>query len=112
MPRDFRTVGVIGLGTMGAGIAEVFARQGYDVVGVELNDDTLARGRAHLDHSTGRAVARGKLSQEEQDALLGRVTFTTELSDVKDADLVIEAVVESPDIKKALFQQLDAIVRE
>jgi 3-hydroxybutyryl-CoA dehydrogenase len=112
MGRDFKTIGVIGLGTMGAGIAEVFARQGYAVVGVELNDETLARGREHLDHSTGRAVARGKLTEDDQAALLGRITFTTDLAEVKDADLVIEAVVESPDVKKALFQQLDGIVRE
>jgi 3-hydroxybutyryl-CoA dehydrogenase len=112
MAREFTTIGVIGLGTMGAGIAEVFARHGYSVVGVELNDETLARGRAHLDHSTGRAVARGKLTEGDKAALLDRITFTTSLSEVKDADLVIEAVVESPEIKKALFQQLDGIVRE
>jgi 3-hydroxybutyryl-CoA dehydrogenase len=109
-PRDFRTIGVIGLGTMGAGIAEVFARTGYSVVGVELNDETLARGRDHLDHSTGRAVARGKLSEEDQAALLGRITFTSDLAEVKDADLVIEAVVESPQVKKDLIHQLDGIV--
>lgn len=112
MPRDFTTIGVIGLGTMGAGITEVFARTGYSVVGVELNDETLTRGRQHLDHSTGRAVARGKLSEEEQAALLGRITFTTDLAEVKDADLVIEAVVESAEIKKDLFRRLDAIVRD
>jgi 3-hydroxybutyryl-CoA dehydrogenase len=111
-PRTFKTVGVIGLGTMGAGIAEVFARTGYSVVGVELNDETLARGRAHLDHSTQRAVARGKLTAEEQEALLGRITFTTDLVEVKDADLVVEAVVESPEVKKALFHQLDPILRD
>jgi 3-hydroxybutyryl-CoA dehydrogenase len=103
---------VIGLGTMGAGIAEVFARTGYSVVGVELNDETLARGRDHLDHSTGRAVARGKLSEEDQAALLGRITFTSDLAEVKDADLVIEAVVESPQVKKDLIHQLDGIVRD
>jgi 3-hydroxybutyryl-CoA dehydrogenase len=111
-PRTFKTVGVIGLGTMGAGIAEVFARTGYSVVGVELNEETLARGRAHLDHSTQRAVARGKLTAEEQEALLGRITFTTDLAEVKDADLVVEAVVESPEVKKALFHQLDPILRD
>ena len=111
-PRTFQTIGVIGLGTMGAGIAEVFARSGYSVVGVEVNDETLARGRAHLDHSTGRAVARGKLSEEDQQALLGRISLTTDLAEVKDADLVIEAVLESPDIKKSVFQQLDGIVRD
>jgi 3-hydroxybutyryl-CoA dehydrogenase len=112
MAREFKTIGVIGLGTMGAGIAEVFARNGYAVVGVELNDDTLARGRAHLDHSTSRAVARGKLSDDEQKALLDRITFTTNLSDAKDADLVVEAVVESLDVKRTLMQALDGIVRE
>ena len=58
--RTFGTIGVIGLGTMGAGIAEVFARNGFSVVGVELNDEALARGREHLEHSTARAVKRGK----------------------------------------------------
>jgi 3-hydroxybutyryl-CoA dehydrogenase len=111
-PRDFKTIGVIGLGTMGAGIAEASARNGYSVVGVELNDDTLGRGRQHLDHSTARAVARGKLSEEDRDALLGRITFTTQLAELKDADLVVEAVVESPDVKKALIRELDGIVRD
>jgi 3-hydroxybutyryl-CoA dehydrogenase len=111
-PRTFKTIGVIGLGTMGAGIAEVFARTGYSVVGVELNEETLARGRSHLDHSTGRAVARGKLSEEDQAALLGRITFTTDLAEVKDADLVIEAVVESTEVKKDLFHRLEGVVRD
>ena len=79
MPREFTSVGVVGLGTMGAGIAEIFARNGYQVVGVELNDETLARGRQHLDHSTQRAVTRGKLTADEQKALLGRITFTLSL---------------------------------
>ena len=108
--RDFRSIGVIGLGTMGAGIAEIFARNGYSVVGVELNDESLERGRQHVQHSTDRAVKRGKLSSEEQADLLGRVTFTTELTDVKDADLVVEAVVEHLDVKQSLFRQLDQVV--
>jgi 3-hydroxybutyryl-CoA dehydrogenase len=111
-PRTFATIGVVGLGTMGAGIAEVFARTGYAVVGVELNDDTLARGRAHLDHSTARAVARGKLSEDDREALLGRITFTTDLAEAKAADLVIEAVPESPEVKKDLFKRLDGVVRD
>jgi 3-hydroxybutyryl-CoA dehydrogenase len=111
-PRTFATIGVVGLGTMGAGIAEVFARTGYAVIGVELNDDTLARGRAHLDHSTARAVARGKLSEDDREALLGRITFTTDLAEAKGADLVIEAVPESPAVKKDLFKRLDAVVRD
>src|SRR5512144_53240 len=110
-PRDFRSIGVIGLGTMGAGIAEIFARHGYQVVGVELNDDTLARGRHHIEKSTGRAVKRGKLSESQQQELLDRITFTTVLDDVKDVDLVVEAVVEQLEVKQGLFRQLDEIVR-
>ena len=74
-PRTFTTIGVIGLGTMGAGIAEVFARNGYSVIGVELNDEAVARGRQHLEHSTGRAVKREKITEAEQAELLGRITL-------------------------------------
>ncbi|HCB06171.1 MAG TPA: 3-hydroxybutyryl-CoA dehydrogenase [Nocardioides sp.] len=108
--RTFTTVGVVGLGTMGAGIAEVFARNGYSVVGVELNDDAVARGRQHLENSTARAVRREKLTEAEQAELLGRISFTTNLKDLHEADVVVEAVVESLEIKKAIFRELDDIV--
>ncbi|SDO29568.1 3-hydroxybutyryl-CoA dehydrogenase [Nocardioides szechwanensis] len=108
--RTFTTIGVVGLGTMGAGIAEVFARNGYTVVGVEQNDEGLARGRQHLENSTARAVKREKLTEAEQAELLGRITFSTELKDLTDADFVVEAVVESIETKKAIFRELDAIV--
>jgi 3-hydroxybutyryl-CoA dehydrogenase len=108
--RDFSSVGVIGLGTMGAGIAEVFARNGYRVVGVEVNDETLDRGRQHVEHSTGRAVKRGKLTAEQQAELVGRITFTTDMADVKDCGLVVEAVVEQLPVKRAIFQRLDEVV--
>ncbi len=110
-PRDFSSIGVIGLGTMGAGIAEVFARNGFAVTGVEINDEALERGRQHLEHSTGRAVARGKLTEAEQAELIGRITFTTSMKDLADADFVVEAVVESVEIKKSIFRALDDIVR-
>ena len=112
MARDFKTIGVVGLGTMGAGITEVFARNGYAVVGVEIDDEAVNRGRQHLETSTSRAVSRGKLSEEDQQALLDRVTFATSLEELKDADLVVEAVVESVAIKKQIFKQLDAIVSD
>ena len=108
--RTFSTIGVIGLGTMGAGIAEVFARNGFTVVGVEQNDEGLDRGRQHLQHSTDRAVKRGKMTEDEQAELLGRVTFTTVLKELADADFVVEAVVESLEVKKAIFRDLDGIV--
>ncbi|MFA6298832.1 MAG: 3-hydroxybutyryl-CoA dehydrogenase [Nocardioides sp.] len=108
--RTFTTIGVVGLGTMGAGIAEVFARNGYTVVGVELNDEGVARGRQHLENSTARAVKREKLTEAEQAELLGRITFSTQLKDLTDADFVVEAVVESIETKKAIFRELDSIV--
>src|SRR3712207_3708601 len=107
--RTFRTIGVVGLGTMGAGIAEAFARHGHTVVGVEQNDEGLSRGRQYLEHSTGRAVKRGKLTEQEQAELLGRISFTTEMKDLTDADFVIEAVVESLEVKKSIFRDLDSI---
>jgi 3-hydroxybutyryl-CoA dehydrogenase len=111
MSRDFSTIGVIGLGTMGAGIAEVFARNGYQVVGVEQSEETLKRGRQHVEHSTGRAVKRGKLTEEQQEELVGRITFTTDMGDVKDCGLVVEAVVEQLPVKQDIFRKLDGIVR-
>jgi 3-hydroxybutyryl-CoA dehydrogenase len=112
MSRDFTSIGVIGLGTMGAGIVEVFARNGFDVVGVERDDDSLERGRQHLQHSTDRAVKRGKLDADGQQALFDRITFTTGLEDVKSCDLIVEAVVEHLDLKRRVFGQLDEIVGE
>ncbi|HET7328751.1 MAG TPA: 3-hydroxybutyryl-CoA dehydrogenase [Nocardioidaceae bacterium] len=110
MSREFSTVGVIGLGTMGAGIAEVFARHGCRVVGVERTEDSLQRGRAHLQRSTDRARKRGKLSGDEQQAILDRMTFSTSFDDVGDCDLVVEAVVERLELKAEVFRQLDDIV--
>jgi 3-hydroxybutyryl-CoA dehydrogenase len=109
--RRFTRIGVVGLGTMGAGIAEVFARNGFSVVGVEVNEEAVERGRQHLEHSTGRAVQRGKLSEEDQAALMGRVGFSTSLQDLADADFVVEAVVESIDVKKSIFRELEGIVK-
>ena len=110
MAREIDTIGVIGLGTMGAGIAEVFARNGFAVIGAEINDEAVDRGREHLEHSTGRAVKRGKLSEAEQAELMGRIRFTTELKDLAEADVVVEAVVESLEVKKSIFRELDGIV--
>lgn len=112
MARDFTKVGVIGLGTMGAGIVEVFARNGIDVVAVEVDDDAVERGREHLNNSTGRAVARGKLSEEDQATLVSRVQFTSDMRALEDCQLVIEAVPEKLELKKEIFAKLDGIVAE
>ena len=111
MAREFSTVGVIGLGTMGSGITEVFARSGLDVIAVEVNEEALDRGRGHLQHSTDRAVARGKLDAAGRDALLSRIRFTTRLDDLAEVDLVVEAVPERLDLKAGVFGKLDQICR-
>ncbi len=111
MSREFRQVGVVGLGTMGAGIAEVFARNGLDVVAVERDEPAMQRGRGHLETSTGRAVARGKLTEPAARALLERVRFTTRLEDLRDADLAVEAVPEHLDLKRDIASQLNRICR-
>ncbi|HEX5497064.1 MAG TPA: 3-hydroxybutyryl-CoA dehydrogenase [Mycobacteriales bacterium] len=109
MAREIARVGVVGLGTMGTGIAEVFARSGLSVTAVEQNEQALAHGREHLERSTARAVRRGKLTGEDRDALLGRVTFATSLDDLKGVELAIEAIPERLDLKCEVFARLDAI---
>ncbi len=110
MTREFRKVGVVGLGTMGAGIAEVLARSGIEVAAVEPQQDAVDRGRARLAGSLARAVKRGKLDQATADAVLARISTSTELSSLADCDLVVEAIPEQLEIKKALFAELDALL--
>jgi 3-hydroxybutyryl-CoA dehydrogenase len=109
MARKFSKVGVVGLGTMGSGIAEVLARSGLDVVGVEVDDAAVARGRAFIEHSTSRALSRGKLTEDDRKKLLDRVTFTNTLADLADVELVIEAIPERLDLKRQVFAELDKI---
>ncbi|MFC0503117.1 3-hydroxyacyl-CoA dehydrogenase family protein [Micromonospora costi] len=111
MAREFTSVGVVGLGTMGAGIVEVFARNGIDVVAVEISEPALERGRANLTGSTDRAVAKGKLAPADRDALLGRVTFAVGLDALHSVDLVVEAVPEHLDLKQRIFAELDRVCK-
>ncbi len=108
---QIKTVGVVGMGTMGAGIAEVLARTGLDVLAVEVDEHGVSRGRGHLEHSTGRALERGKLDEVARRELLSRISFTTILADLREVDLVIEAVPERLDLKSRIFAELDGIVR-
>ena len=111
MTREFTSIGVVGLGTMGAGIVEVFARNGVVVVAVEITDAALERGRKTLTGSTDRAVAKGKLAADERDALLSRITFAVGLDALHEVDLVIEAVPEHLNLKQRIFGELDRICK-
>ncbi len=92
---------------MGAGIAEVFARGGYDVLGVENADAALDGGRGNVVKSTDRAVAKGKLDAAEQAALLARITFSTDIAEVSTCRLIVEAVSEDMALKSTIFSALD-----
>ncbi|WP_278190001.1 3-hydroxybutyryl-CoA dehydrogenase [Brevibacterium sp. ZH18] len=103
---------VIGSGLMGAGIAEVLAKSGLDVIVREINDEASAAGRARIEKSLAKAVEKGKLESEARDAALGRLRFTTDIADLADRQLVIEAASENEEIKKSIFKELDEVVTD
>jgi 3-hydroxybutyryl-CoA dehydrogenase len=102
-----RKVGVVGLGTMGAGIAQVSVQAGYETVGREISMELAERGRGKIEHYLGRAVEKERMTGEERDAALGRLTLTTDLADLAGCDLVIEAVLEELPLKREVFAELD-----
>jgi 3-hydroxybutyryl-CoA dehydrogenase len=104
---EIRKVGVVGLGTMGAGIAQVSVQAGFETVGRELTDDLGERGQATIERYLTRGVEKGRMSEADRDAALARLTLTTELSDLADCDLVIEAALEELDLKREIFTELD-----
>ncbi len=108
---EVREVGVVGLGTMGAGIAEVFARGGLSVTAVEADRDALARGMSILGSSLGRAVSRGKLTEDEHAQILGRVRPGSAMTSLSGADLVIEVVPEQLAVKRQVLAELDQVLR-
>lgn len=106
---EIRNVGVVGCGLMGSGIAEVAAKAGFDVVVREIHDEAVASGRTRIERSTARAVEKGKLTSDEREAAMSRLRFTTDLADLADRDLVVEAIVEDLEAKAELFSALDAL---
>jgi len=106
---DIRTVGVVGCGLMGSGIADLSARAHYNVIVTEVNEDFLKKGISRIEASTQKAVDRGKSTAEERSATLGRITGTTKMDDLKDCQLVVEAVLEKIDEKKKVFTELDRV---
>jgi 3-hydroxybutyryl-CoA dehydrogenase len=106
-----KKVAVIGAGLMGSGIAQVAAQAGYDVVLRDLGEDALARARTAIGSSYDRFVEKGRLGAEDRDAAVARITTTTELDAAADADIVVEAVFESLEVKREVFLALDKICR-
>ncbi|MGH7483605.1 MAG: 3-hydroxyacyl-CoA dehydrogenase family protein [Longimicrobiales bacterium] len=106
---EIKTVAVLGCGLMGSGIAEISARAGYDTRVREVNEELATKGLASIEKSLGRAVEKGKATADDRDATLDRIRTTTSLSDLADADIVIEAVTEDLELKNGMFRELDAI---
>jgi 3-hydroxybutyryl-CoA dehydrogenase len=106
-----KTVGVIGAGTMGNGIAQVFAQAGFSVTLVDVAAPMLDRARATIEKSLAKFVEKGKLSTADRDAALGRLTTSCEFDDLTSADFVVEAIVEDVEAKRALFMSLDALTK-
>ena len=104
-------VGVVGLGTMGAGIAQVSIMAGHETVGREVSRELAEQGRSKIEHYLGRAVEKGRMTADERDAALGRLALTTELSGLADCDLVVEAVLEELPLKREVFAELDRVTR-
>ena len=112
MSDAIERVGVIGAGQMGAGIAEVSARAGVDVLVFEATEALITAGRARIVKSLERGVSAGKITERERDAAVGRLTFTTNLADVADRQLVIEAIIEDETVKSQIFAELDNAITD
>jgi 3-hydroxybutyryl-CoA dehydrogenase len=109
---DLRTIGVVGAGQMGSGIAHVAAASGYAVVLEDVSDSLLARGLATIEKNLDREVARGKRRPEEKESTLARLSLSTDLGRLTEAEIVIEAVVEDENVKKDLFRRLDGMLSQ
>ena len=106
---EIKRVGVVGCGTMGAGITQVCAQSGYQVVVSEINNELLNKGLASINSFLSKGVDKGKLSQQDKESTLSRIKGTTSTKDFSDCDLVIEAAVENMDLKKKIFAEVDKI---
>ena len=109
---DIHSIGVVGAGTMGSGIAQVAAQSGYDVVMRDIEEEFVQNGFDTIERSLDRFVAKEKVSEEDAEATLDRITGTTDLADLVDCDFVVEAAVEDMDIKQDIFEDLDAVLPE
>lgn len=108
---EIKTIGVLGAGTMGSGIAQAAAEAGYSVIMRDIKDDFVYRGMSAINKNMGKAVDKGKKTKEEAEEIVGRISGTTNLDDLSEADLVIEAVIENMELKKELYRDLDRICK-
>lgn len=108
---EIKKLGVVGAGAMGNGIAQLAAQIGCDVVMRDIEDAFVERGMKTIDRFLSKSVEKGKLESKEKDAILGRITGTTDMSRLKDVDFVIEAVIEDLELKKSVFKELDELCR-
>lgn len=107
---SIKTVGIVGAGQMGNGIAQVLAAKGYDVILNDISEEGLDKGIATISKSCDRLIKKEKMSESDKDALLGRITKSTNLADFSKVDFAIEAATENIDLKLKIFQQLDEVV--
>jgi len=104
-----KTIGVVGAGTMGNGIAQVAAAAGYNVIMSDIEDRFVQNGIKNVDKFLAKSVEKGKMGADEKNAIMGRIKGTTKIEDMKDADVVVEVILEKMDLKKQVFKQLDEI---
>jgi len=109
---EIKAVGVLGAGLMGSGIAEVVAKAGYATVVREVNDELVVKGRRKIEGSLAKAVEKGKLEAGARDAIVGRLSYTTALEELRGCDLVIEAIIENLDLKRQVYQTLDGALAQ
>ncbi len=109
---EIKTLGVVGAGQMGAGIAQVAAAKGMSVMMSDIRDEFLERGFSAIEAGLGRLVKKGKINEEDQKAVLARIEGTTAIGDMAKADFVVEAATENEDLKLKIFRDLDEACRE
>jgi len=109
---DIKTIGVLGAGSMGNGIAQAAAPSGYNVVRRDIDDKFVDRALKGIDKFLSKSVEKGKITSDDKSATLGRIKGTTKMEDLKDVDFVVEVVLEDMDLKKKVFKELDELTRK
>ncbi len=109
---DIRTIGVVGIGSMGNGITQVASQAGFSVIVLDLDDKILEKGVKNIDKFLSRTVEKGKMTAEDKATVMGRIKGTTRMADLSEADFIIEAAFETMDVKKQIFAELDKITRK